>query len=55
MTRQNGGITRSLNNKTTARRLQDEMIFWEAISQIEKEAALAAIRSYFLEMIANEE
>jgi len=55
MNRQNGGITRSLNNKTTARRLKDEMIFWEAMAQIDKEAALAAIRSYFLEMIANEE
>lgn len=50
-----GGITRSLNNKATARRLKDEMIFWKAMAQIDKEAALAAIRSYFLEMIANEE
>ena len=50
-----GGITRSLNNKATARRLKDEMIFWKAMAQIDKEAALAAIRSYLLEMIANEE
>jgi hypothetical protein len=53
MTRQNGGITRSTNNKATARRLRDEMIFWKAIAQIHNEASLAAIRSYFLEMIAN--
>ena len=55
MTRQNGGITRSLNNKTTARRLREQMIFQEAMAQIDKEAALAAIRSYFLEMIADDD
>jgi hypothetical protein len=54
MTRQNGGITRSTNKKATARRLRDEMIFWEKMAQIHNEASLAAIRSYFLEMIANE-
>jgi len=54
MTRQNGGITRSMNNKATARRLRDEMIFWEAIAQIDREARLAAIGSYILDIIANE-
>lgn len=54
MTRQNGGITRSTNNNATACRLRDEIIFWEAMAQIHNEASLAAIRSYFLEMIANE-
>lgn len=54
MTRQNGGITRSTNNKATARRLRDEMIFWEAMAQIHNEAVVASVGSYFLEMIANE-
>lgn len=53
MTRQNGGIPRYTNKKATARRLRDEMIFWEKMAQIHNEASLAAIRSYLLEMIAN--
>jgi len=54
MTRQNGGITRSMNNKATARRLRDEMIFWETMAQIDREAKLAAIGSYILDMIADD-
>ena len=50
-----GGITRSTNNKATACRLRDQMIFREAMAQIDREAKLSAICSYFLEMIANEE
>ena len=32
MTRQNGGITRPTNNKATAERLRNQMIFWEAMA-----------------------
>lgn len=55
MTRQKGGIIRSMNNTATARRLRDEMIFWKAMAQIEREAKLAAIGSYLLEILANED
>jgi len=51
---QQGGITRSTNNEATARRLRDEMIFWEAMAQIHNEAVIASVRSYILEMIANQ-
>jgi hypothetical protein len=51
---QQGGITRSTNNKATTRRLRDEMFFWEEMSQIHNEAVIASVRSYLLEMIANQ-
>jgi len=54
MTRQNGGITRSMKNKETVERLRNQMIFWEAIVQIDREAKLAAIGSYILDMIADD-
>ena len=49
-----GGITRSTNKKATTRRLRDEMIFWEEISKSHNEAVIASVRSYILEMIANQ-
>lgn len=55
MNQQNNGITSSLNNKATAERLREQMIFWEAIAQFDIEARVASIRSYLLEMIANED
>ena len=51
---QQGRITRSTNNKATTRRLRDEMIFWEEISKSHNEAVIASVRSYILEMIANQ-
>ncbi len=54
MTRQNGGITRPTKNKATAERLRNQMIFWEAIAQIDREAKLAAIGSYIFDMIADD-
>lgn len=54
MTRQNGGITRPTKNKATAERLRNQMIFWEAIAQIDREAKLAAIGSYILDMFADD-
>jgi len=54
MTRQNGGITRPTNNKATAERLRNQMIFWEEMSQIHNEAVIASVRSYLLEIIANQ-
>lgn len=51
---QQGGITRSTNKKATTRRLQDEMIFWEAIARTHDEAVIASVRSYLLEIIANQ-
>lgn len=48
-----GAITRSTNKKATARRLRDEMIFWEEMAKIHREAKLASILSYFLEMASN--
>jgi hypothetical protein len=50
-----GGITRSTNNKATEERMREQIIFQEAMAQIDLEATLASIRSYFLEMIANED
>lgn len=50
---QQGRITRSTNKKATTRRLQDEMIFWEAMAQIHNEAVIASVCSYLLEIIAN--
>jgi len=50
-----GAITRSLKKKATASRLQDEITFWREMAKIDREARLAAIYSYFLEMIANKE
>jgi hypothetical protein len=54
MTRQNGGITRSMKNKATEERLRNQMIFWEAMAQIDREAKLAAIGSYIFDMIADD-
>jgi hypothetical protein len=54
MNQKKGAITRSTNNKATEERLREQMIFWEAMAQIDKEAKLAAIGSYFLEMIADD-
>jgi hypothetical protein len=54
MTLQNGGITRPTNNKATAERLRNQMIFWEAMAQIDREAKLAAIGSYIFDMIADD-
>lgn len=54
MTRQNGGITRSMKNKATACRFREQMIFWEAMAQIDREAKLAAIGSYIFDMIADD-
>ncbi len=50
-----GGITRSTNNKAIEERMREQTIFWEAMAQIDLEARVASIRSYFLEMIANED
>ena len=50
-----GAITRSTNKKATVLRLQAEMMFWTEMAKIEKEAKLAAIGSYLLEILANEE
>jgi hypothetical protein len=55
MTRQNGGITRSTNNKATVRRLRDKMIFWKAMAQIHNEAVVASVGSYLLDIIANKD
>ena len=55
MNEQNRGITRSTNNKATAERFREQMIFWEAIAKFDIEATLASIRSYLLEILANEE
>jgi hypothetical protein len=49
-----GGITRSTNKKETARRFREQMIFQEAMALIHREAKLAAIGSYLLEILANE-
>jgi len=49
-----GGITRSTNNEATACRLRDQMIFREAMAQIDREAKLSAIRSYILDMFADD-
>jgi len=49
-----GGITYSTNNKATAERLRDEMIFWEAMAEIDREAKLASIGSYIFDMIADD-
>ena len=54
MTHKKGGIARSLKNKETARRLRDEMIFWETIAQFHREAILASIGSYILDMFADD-
>lgn len=54
MTRQNGGIIRPTNNKATAERLRNQMIFWEAMAQIDREAKLSAIGSYIFDMIADD-
>ena len=58
MTRRKGGITRSLKKtkeEAIKHRLREQMIFWEAIAQFDIEARVASIRSYLLEMIANED
>ena len=49
-----GAITCSTNNIETARRLREQMIFWEAMVQIDREAKLAAIGSYVLDMVADD-
>jgi hypothetical protein len=51
---QQGGITRSSKNNATACRLRNQMIFWEAMAQIDREAKLAAIGSYIFDMIADD-
>lgn len=48
------GITRSTNNKATAERLREQMIFWEEMIQIDREAKLASIGSYILDMFADD-
>jgi hypothetical protein len=48
------GITRFTNNKATACRLREQMIFREAMAQINREAILAAIGSYILDMFADD-
>ena len=54
MTRQNGGITLSMKNKEIVERLRNQMIFWEAMAEIDREAKLAAIGSYIFDMIADD-
>ena len=49
-----GGITRSTNNKATACRLREQIIFQEAMAQIDREAKLASIGSYILDMFADD-
>jgi len=49
-----GAITCSTNNIETARRLREQIIFWEAMAQIDREAKLAAIGSYILDMFADD-
>jgi hypothetical protein len=49
-----GGITRSTNNKATEERLREQIIFWEAMAQIHREAKLASIGSYILDMFADD-
>ena len=51
---QQGGITRSSKNNATACRLREQMIFWEAMAQIDREAKLASIGSYILDMFADD-
>jgi hypothetical protein len=51
---QQGGITRSSKNNATACRLREQMIFWEAMTQIDREAKLASIGSYILDMFADD-
>ena len=53
MTRQKGGIT-LLKNKEIVERLRNQMIFWEAMAEIDKEAKLSAIGSYIFDMIADD-
>jgi hypothetical protein len=55
MNQKKGGITRSTNNKATEERLREQMIFQEAMAQIHREAKLAAIGSYFLGMLADDD
>ena len=54
MNKQNRGITRSTNNKATTERLREQMIFREAMAQIDREAKLASIGSYILDMFADD-
>lgn len=54
MTSQNGGITRPTNNKEAVERLRNQIIFWEAMAQIDREAKLSAIGSYIFDMIADD-
>lgn len=49
-----GAITCSTNSKATEERLREQMIFWEAMAQIDREAKLAAIGSYVLDMFADD-
>jgi hypothetical protein len=49
-----GGITRSTKNKATACRLREQIIFREAMAQIDREAKLAAIGSYVLDLFADD-
>ena len=54
MNQQTDGIMCSTNNRTTAERLREQMIFWEEIAQIDREAKLASIGSYILDMFADD-
>ena len=51
---QQEGIALSTNNKVTAERLREQMIFCEEIAQIDREAKLASIGSYILDMFADD-
>jgi len=53
MTRQKGGIA-LLKNKEIIEKLRNQMIFWEAMAEIDREAKLSAIGSYILDMIADD-
>ena len=54
MTCQKGGITRYMKNKEIIERLRNQMIFWEAMAEIDREAKLSAIGSYILDMFADD-
>ncbi len=49
-----GGITHSTNNKATAERLRQQIIFQEAMAQFDRESKLASIGSYILDMFADD-
>lgn len=49
-----GAITCSTNSKATEERLRKQMIFWEAMAEIDRETKLSAIGSYIFDMIADD-